>query len=186
LLTRQTKYGSTAKAFHWVIVGLISVQAPLGWLMPDVRRGMMPGSAMSLHVSIGMTILTLMLLRLIWRLTHPVAPESSLPGWQHFISESVHWLLYLTVLGATLSGWLFESARGWTIRLYGVLPLPHLVAEGSPFGHTIGELHATMVWVLLSLVSIHILAALVHAVVYRDRIIQRMLWSLLQGRMNGR
>ena len=36
--TAQLRYGTTAKVFHWVIVALIAVQLPLGWLMPDIRR----------------------------------------------------------------------------------------------------------------------------------------------------
>jgi len=172
---KQLKYGTTAKAFHWIIVVLIAIQLPLGWLMPDIRHGMSPGSAMSLHISIGSTILTLIVLRLLWRLTHPVAPEGYLPAWQRVSSELVHWLLYLVVLLTTLSGWFFESARGWSISLYGVLPLPRLVEEGSQAGHTIGELHATLVWVLVTLVTIHILAAFVHLFVYKDRVMHRML-----------
>jgi len=82
---------------------------------------------MSLRISIGVTILALIVLRLIWRVTHPVAPESYLPGWQRLSSELVHWLLYLLVLATTLSGWLFEAARGWTVSLYGIVPLPRLV-----------------------------------------------------------
>lgn len=172
---KQLRYGPTAKAFHWIIVILIAVQLPLGWLMPDVKRGMSPGSAMSLHISIGVTILALIVLRFLWRVTHPVAPESYLPAWQRVSSELVHWLLYLVVLLTTLSGWFFESARGWSISLYGVLPLPRLVEEGSQAGHTIGELHTTLVWVLVTLVTIHILAAFVHLFVYKDRVMHRML-----------
>lgn len=172
---KKLRYGTTAKAFHWVIVVLIAVQLPLGWLMPDIRRGMIPGSAMALHISIGITILVLIVLRFLWRLTHPVAPESYLPAWQRVSSEAVHWLLYLVVLLTTLTGWFFESVRGWSIALYGVLPLPRLVAEGSPTGHAIGELHPTVVWVLVTLATIHILAALVHLFVYKDRVMHRML-----------
>jgi cytochrome b561 len=171
----QLNYGTTAKVFHWLVVALLVIEAPLGWLMPDIRRGMSPGAAMSLHISIGITILCLIVLRLLWRLAHPVAPESSLPAWQRVCAEGLHWLLYLAVFVTTLTGWIFESARGWTIDLYGVLPLPRLVEQGSAIGHDIGELHATMVWVLVTLVSLHILAALVRLFVYRDRVIYRML-----------
>lgn len=171
----QLHYGSTAKVFHWLIVALLAIQLPLGWLMPGVRRGMQPGTAMTLHVSIGITVLVLIVLRFLWRLTHPVAPETNLPGWHRVGSELVHWLLYLVVLLTTLSGWLFESARGWTISLFWVIPLPRLVAEGSAFGRTIGEFHSTLTWVLLGLVAAHALAALVHLFVYRDRVMQRML-----------
>jgi cytochrome b561 len=168
-------YGATAKAFHWAVAALLAVQFPLGWLMPDIRRGMTPGIAMSVHISIGMTILALIVLRFVWRLSHPVAPESTLPARQRISSEAVHWLLYLAVLLTTLSGWFFASMRGWTIYLYGIAPLPHLVAEGSPLGRTIGGWHETLTWVLLVLVGIHIAAALLHLFVYRDRVMKRML-----------
>jgi len=173
--TEQLHYGPTAKVFHWVIAALIAIQLPLGWLMPDIHRGQTPGLAMTVHVSIGMTILLLIVPRLLWRLTHPVAPESNLPPWQRVSSELVHWLLYVIVLLTTISGWFYESARGWTILLFGLVPLPRLVEQGSALGRTIGELHATLTWVLLGLIGIHIAAALVHLFVYRDRVLHRML-----------
>jgi cytochrome b561 len=149
----QLHYGATAKAFHWVIVALLVVQLPLGWLMPDIHRDMKPGKAMMLHVSIGMTVLVLIVLRFLWRLTHPVAPETNLPGWQRVSSELVHWLLYVVVLLTTLTGWIFESMRGWTIWLFWLVPLPRLVAEGSTIGRSLGEFHSTLTWVLLGLVA---------------------------------
>ena len=172
---KEVTYGTTAKVFHWVIVALIAIQLPLGWLMPDIKGDMTPGLAMSFHISIGITILVLIVFRLLWRVTHPVAPESYLPAWQRLSSELVHWLLYLAVLATTLTGWLFESARGWAIRLSGIVPLPRLVEKGSQIGHGLGELHSTMVWALVALVSVHILAAFIHLFIYRDRVMQRML-----------
>lgn len=110
-MTRRLHYGTTAKALHWTIVALLVVQYAIGWLMPDVHGGP-PGAPMTWHISIGSVILTLIVARFLWRVTHPVAPESSLPPWQRITSEGVHWLLYLLVLLTTLSGWLFASARG--------------------------------------------------------------------------
>jgi cytochrome b561 len=173
--TEQLHYGPTAKVFHWVIAALIAIQLPLGWLMPDIHRGQTPGLAMTVHVSIGMTILLLIVPRLLWRLTHPVAPEANLPLWQRVSSELVHWLLYLVVLLATFSGWFAASAKGWTIYLFGEVALPHLVERGSALGRSIGDLHATLTWVLLGLVGLHVVTALVHLFIYRDRVMYRML-----------
>jgi cytochrome b561 len=171
----QLHYGSTAKIFHWLIVALLAVQLPLGWLMPDIHRDMQPGNPMTLHVSIGMTVLVLIVLRFLWRLTHPVVPETNLPAWQRVSSELVHWLLYLLVLLTTLTGWIFESMRGWTIRLFWLAPLPRLVTEGSPIGRSLGDFHSTLTWILVGLIVIHVLAAFAHLFVYRDRVMQRML-----------
>jgi cytochrome b561 len=173
--TPQLHYGVTTKVFHWLIVVLLVVQVPLGWLMPGVRRGVTPGLAMSLHVSIGMLVLLLIVLRFLWRLTHPLALESHLPPWQRLSSELVHWLLYLAVFLMTLTGWFYASVRGWTIWLFGIAPLPRLVEQGSALGRSIGQWHQTIVWILLGLVAVHVLAALVHLFVYKDRVVYRML-----------
>ena len=86
-------YGNTTKGLHWLIVALVAMQYLIGWFMPDIEAGMMPGVRMTWHISIGTTILAIMLFRLAWRFTHPVTPENSLPPYQRVTSETAHWLL---------------------------------------------------------------------------------------------
>jgi cytochrome b561 len=174
-MTAQLHYGTPAKILHWLIVGLLAVQYPIGWLMPDLHRDMTPGAGMTFHVSIGLTILVLTALRLVWRLTHPVAPESSLPAWQRVSSEAVHWLLYALVLATTISGWLFASFRGWSISFFYLVPLPMLASDNAAAGRTIDGLHQAMELALLVTIGIHIAAGLAHIFIYRDRVMQRML-----------
>ena len=171
----QLQYGATAKGFHWLVVGLLVPQYAIGWLMPDIHRGQVPGTPMMLHISIGIVILTLVVLRLLWRLAHPVAPEPSMRPWQRLSSQALHWLLYLFVFATTVSGWFFASMRGWSIALFGVVKLPMLTETGSTIGRSIGRLHETLEWGLLILIGLHVLIALVHLFVYRDRVMPRML-----------
>lgn len=173
----RATYGTVAKLLHWLIAAILVGQFALGWLMPDVHRGMEPGRAMHTHISLGIVVLALIVVRLGWRLTHPVPPEPELPPLQRRASAIVHWLLYLVVFVATLSGWFFASARGWSLTFFGLFPLPALVAQGSPIGRAIGDIHENIVWVLFALVAVHVGAALVHAFVYRDRVMQRMLFG---------
>jgi cytochrome b561 len=175
IMAKQLHYGTTAKVLHWLIVALLIVQYPLGWFMPDIHRGMRPGDAMTLHISFGITILALIVLRLFWRITHPVAPESSLPAWQQLISEALHWLLYAIVLATTMTGWIFASERGWAISLFFTAPLPLLPTEGSLLASSIGKWHGTLEWTLLLMIGSHAAAAMAHTFVFRDRIMQRML-----------
>jgi cytochrome b561 len=174
-MTPHLQYGATAKIFHWLIVALLMVQYPIGWLMPDLHRNMKPGAPMTFHVSFGIVILTLVVLRLAWRLTHPVAPESTLPPWQRLSSEAVHWLLYALVLATTITGWLFASFRGWSISFFYLVPLPMLSPDNAAAGETIDGLHQAMEWALLVVIGLHVAAALAHHFVYRDRVMQRML-----------
>ncbi len=123
--------------------------------MPDIKRGMNSGLAMTLHISICTLILIVIVARLVRRLAHPVAPECSLAPWQRLTSEAVHWLLYVLVLATTVSGWLFASARGWTISWFYMVP------------------HCE--WTLLILNGVHVASALLHLLYYRDGVMQRML-----------
>jgi cytochrome b561 len=174
-MTARLQYGTTAKVFHWLVVALLVVQYLIGWLMPDLHKDMKPGTPMTFHVSFGLTILLLIVLRFAWRLSHPVAPESSLPAWQRVSSEALHWALYVLVLATTLTGWAFASFRGWSLTYFYLAPLPMLASENAAAGKIIDGWHQAMEWTLLVLIVIHIAAAMAHVFVYRDRIMQRML-----------
>jgi cytochrome b561 len=174
-MTDRLQYGTTAKVFHWLIVALLLVQYLIGWLMPDLHRDMKPGVPMTFHASIGSTILILIVLRLAWRLTHPVAPESSLPAWQRLSSEAAHWLLYALVLATAITGWLFASFRGWSMSFFYLAPMPMLGSDNAEAGKVIDGLHQAMEWSLLVMIGMHVAVALVHLFIYRDRIMQRML-----------
>jgi cytochrome b561 len=174
-MSSAQEYDNVAKVLHWLVAAILVGQFTLGWVMPEVRRGREPGPAMHAHISIGIVVLALIAVRLFWRVTHRVPPEPGLPAWQRYGSQAVHWLLYALVLATTLSGWFYASARGWSLTFFALLPLPALVAQGSPTGRTLGGLHEDLVWLLLAGVAVHVSAALAHAFLYRDRVMQRML-----------
>jgi len=87
----------------------------------------------------------------------------------------VHWLLYALVLATTLTGWLFASFRGWSVSLFFLTPLPMLATDNAAAGKAIDGWHQAMEWTLLAVIGIHVAAALAHILVYRDRIMRRML-----------
>jgi cytochrome b561 len=172
-MTPHLQYGATAKIFHWLIVALLIVQYPIGWLMPGLHRDMKPGAPMIFHISFG--IIILIVLRFAWRLTHPVAPESTLPPWQRLSSEAVHWLLYVLVLVTTITGWLFASFRGWSVSFFYLFPMPMLASENAMAGKTIDGWHQAAEWSLLAVIGLHVAAALAHRFIHRDHVMQRML-----------
>jgi cytochrome b561 len=175
-MTKHLGYGTTAKVLHWTVVALLVVQYSIGWLMPDVHGGP-PGVPMIWHISIGAVILALIFTRFLWRLTRPVAPESSLPPWKRITSEAVHWLLYVLVLLTTLSGWLFASARGWSVSWFFVAPLPTLTSGNRSLAKALDGWHQNFMWALLVVAGLHIAAALAHLFYYRDGVMRRMLPS---------
>jgi cytochrome b561 len=162
---------------HWAIVVLMFMQYSIAFTMPDVHRDTVPERMLNLHLSFGLLILAVVVLRFLWRLVRrpPPAPVG-LPRWQHRLSQVVHWAIYLLLVVIPMVGWVNASWRGWHIRFFDLFELPHLVATRSAAGPGArsGDMHMTLAYVLLALVALHVLAALYHAV-RRDGVVRRML-----------
>jgi cytochrome b561 len=169
-------YDGAAKTLHWVVVCLLVLQVPLGWTMPRVAAGQPPGSLVRFHLTIGLTILGAMLLRLVWRWRHPPPPyPDDLPAWQRRAAGAVHGLLYAVLIAAPAAGWAAASLRGWPIVLFAVWSLPRLDAAGSRLAPFAAAAHKYLVLTLLALIGVHLLAALYHVAIRRDEIVRRML-----------
>ena len=87
----------------------------------------------------------------------------------------VHWSLYALVLATTLTGWLFASFRGWSVSFLFLTPLPMLGSVDATAARAIDGLHQAMEWTLLAFIVIHVSEALLHILLYRDGVVQRML-----------
>ena len=176
VIHNRTDYTSIAKLFHWLILALLVVQFAIAWTMPDIGRGSVPTGLIGWHLSVGVAILAVMIVRLAWRLTHPAPPApADLAPALATLSRVTHYLLYSVLIVLPILGWANASARGWAVKLFGVVPLPALMAKGSALGHSLGDVHATLATVLLAIVALHVAGALYHAVVLKDRTVQRML-----------
>lgn len=169
-------YGAIAKWFHWITFALVAAQFIIGWLMPDVHRGTQPVGLISLHLSIGLTILAVILLRFAWRLARGApAALATQPIWQRHLADTVHFLLYLVVLIMVTTGWINAAGRGWTLSYFGLFSLPSFTVPRPSTIHTIADYHIALSWWFLGIIGFHVAAVLVHQLWYRDRTLQRML-----------
>ncbi len=167
-------YTRTAKALHWLIALMIFAVFPLGLYMHDLKLSPVKLQLYSYHKWAGMTVLLLVIVRLLWRITHR-PPALSLPRLQQIASNAVHHLLYVLMFAIPLSGWLMSSAKGFQTVLFGILPLPDLLAKDKVLGHTLENVHQSLNYLLLLLVAVHIAAALKHHFIDRDQVLTRML-----------
>ncbi|WP_404710148.1 cytochrome b [Sphingomonas sp. MMS24-J13] len=170
------RYSGFARLLHWTIVALVVAQFAVAWSMPDIHRGTEPVGLVAWHLSIGTAILAIMVVRAVWRLVHrEPPPPSSLSPLLRMVSRTTHVILYALLVALPLLGWANASSRGWPITLFGVIPLPPLMATGARLGHTLGDVHGTVAIVLLVVIGLHVLGAAYHLLVVRDRTVQRML-----------
>lgn len=174
--TSPTTYTGTAIVFHWLIALLIFAAFPLGVYMADLPLSPTKLRLYSYHKWIGITVLMLAILRVLWRTSHrPPALPASLPRWQQIATHVIHHSLYLLLVLIPLSGWLMSSAKGFQTVWFGVFPLPDLVTKDKALGDLLQEVHEVLNFILLGLVSLHVLAALKHHFINRDGIFTRML-----------
>lgn len=179
------RYSRVAATLHWVIAALIAINVTLGFtaeLFPDdwVRP------AIDLHKSVGLTVLGLVLLRILWRVSHPAPPlPRSYPRLERIGAHAAHIALYGLILLLPISGWMHDSAFKdaaahplrifWVIPWFRIGPIAHLDPATKEVVH--GQLFALHVWAgyaLYALVALHILAALKHQFIDREPEFQRM------------
>lgn len=170
------RYDPVARLAHWLTFVLVAAEFALGWTMPRVTARTAPTGLIAAHVVLGSSILVLVLLRLCWRVTHAPPQLPALPSWQRRLSRATHLMLYVLLIAMPLAGWGAAAARGWTVRAFGLLPLPPLVPFHSTLGFTLGHLHAGPVRsALLALIALHVAGAAYHALIKRDSVLRRML-----------
>lgn len=175
-LAAKTKYDTVAMGLHWLIALLVIFMLIFG---EDLMRGKDGDTlAPSLHVSVGVAILVLSILRLAWRLINPPpAYPASMAPWEQMASKALVVVFYALLIGIPLAGWLAmpkfisEEAAMAGIQVFGVFPLPAAPGLGLPM-KGIHELGSNL---MIALLALHVLAALKHHFINRDDILRRML-----------
>jgi cytochrome b561 len=180
-MLRNTRlgYGWIAIVLHWTIAILIVGQWALGRVMKNIADQRLSFDLIQWHKSFGLLILTLALLRLLWRLVNPrpalptdmASLERQAAGWSH------RTLYALTVL-LPLSGWAIASTTMLeipTLAFY-LFVVPGLPLARSDAAEALwSSVHDILGWVLLALVLLHVAAALRHHFLLRDGVLRRML-----------
>jgi cytochrome b561 len=170
------RFGFGRRAFHWSIATLLVVQIPLAWYMIDLPLGPDKLGKYALHKSIGMLLFTLALCRLIWALfsNRPALPATT-PLYEKVLARISQALLYILVIVMPLTGWLMSSAANVPVVIFGLIKLPSLVEPDESFMESMQGAHEIQSLVLLTLTTLHILAALRHHFVKKNNILHTML-----------
>ena len=173
------RYSGVAMLAHWLIALMLAGAFTVGFYMVDLRMSPEKLKLFSWHKWAGVTIFLLVALRLGWRLLRPPPPlPGQMPGWEKQAADISHHLLYLLMFAMPLSGWLMSSAKGMQTVWFGVLPLPDLLSKNPPLGKALEEVHATLAWIFLGVIALHVLAALKHLLLDRDEVMARMVPGL--------
>ena len=168
-------YTRTALALHWIVAGVIICAFSLGLVVSDLPFSPQKLKLVAYHKWLGITVLALVALRGIWRLTHRPPALPPMPAWQLIGAKFTHALMYTLMFAIPFSGWLFSSADGYRVVYLGLLPLPNLIAKNKLLADALGDIHATFAWLMLYVLLLHVAAALKHHFLDRDDTLRRML-----------
>lgn len=170
-------YTRPAILLHWLMAVLIAVTFPLGLYMSGLHLSPHKLQLYAYHKWIGICLLSLLVLRAFWRITHqPPALTYVLPRWQERVASLTHFSLYLLLCLIPITGWMMSSALGFPVVLFGILPLPDLVGTNHALGIQLKHIHSFLNYGLLSLVMLHLVAVVQHQFILRDGVLWRM-WS---------
>lgn len=167
-------YSAVAIMLHWMMAVLVVANLAIGLLHDSLLKG-----TMGAHKAIGITVLTLAVVRLVWRLTHrpPPLPATVRP-WEKGLAHGVHWCFYALIILIPLSGWVFTSASPTPrpISFFGLFPVPFLpIGPDKALSSTVATRHGQLAYLMIALLCLHVAGALKHRFVDRDRTLERML-----------
>ncbi|MGN8344462.1 cytochrome b [Pseudomonas sp. SMV71] len=171
-------FAPLARLLHWLMALMIIAMLFIG-------AGMVASVSerhewlLQLHKPLGIAILLLVIVRLIVRFTTRQPPlPADLPGWQMLAAKASHVLLYALMLVLPLLGWGMISAAGDPVMLSQSLQLPSILPADAQTFALLRKAHRYLAYLLFLTVLVHLAAALFHAWVRRDEVLD----SMLRGR----
>ena len=177
MIWRNSKndYGLVQIGLHWTAALLVAILLPLGlWMTgldyydPWYRKGP------DLHRSIGVVLGLVMLARIAWHLSNPQPEPLSSSAWERRLAQAAHRLLYLLPLLLVVSGYLISTADGRPVDVFGWFELPATLQGIEGQEDIAGEIHFALAMILLTLIVLHLLAALRHHYFFKDDTLRRM------------
>lgn len=171
-MPQVSRYHPLLVTLHWALAALILAALGIGFFVlrtmpradPDKIR------VLGIHMALGILILLLLVVRLVVRLS-TARPAPVTGGPLDWLATLSHYSLYLLVLAMVASGLATAFLAGLPAIVFGGsgAPLPAHFMAYAPF-----RAHFWIAPLLAALIGLHVLAALYHQFVRRDRLFRRM------------
>lgn len=173
--TYTGQFTRTAKWLHWLVALLMLSVIPVAWgfafTPPEDRAGAIP-----VHVSIGLIVVFLTLLRLAWRRASPPPPiPVGTPGWMQRGASIGHFLLYALILVQGVLGIWMAALSPVDIRFFNMFNLSELASASPGSLAALRQIHFAVACLLTAVIFGHVAAALWHHFRLRDDVLIRML-----------
>lgn len=178
------RYDALSIGLHWLTAGLIVALYASAQLWDLAgRRTPLNASLKSVHISLGILLVAVLVARLCWRAVRAAPPAVPMVAWMRQASRWAHRALYALLAGLVGLGLAIAWAGTAPVGFFGLftLPAPFVLDRGT--ARAMKELHELAANAIMAMAALHALAALWHHYALRDGTLRQMLpVFLLPGR----
>jgi cytochrome b561 len=179
MASSNSRYGAVAQSFHWLTAILVLVAFIYG---PGGSEQRVYSAARDfdrqLHETLGLCVLSLVVLRLLWRLVDTRPDPVEVARWMGLAARAVQAGLYVLLFAVPLTAIAGAWLEGHPLTLLGGLEIAPRLAQAHAAGQLVAEVHTWLGDAILWLAGLHAAAGLFHHFVLRDGV----LLSMLPGR----
>lgn len=177
----QAQLHPISRLLHWLVgLGFIFLTV-IGIYMANTEAW----NLYPIHKSTGIILFVIILLRVIWRFRQGwPEPVSQYKKAEQFLSKTIHWILLLGTLMMPVSGMLYSGLSGHGFDIFGWVLVDKFPDPDNPdqvlprdeyFSALSEQTHEILGYTLSFAIVLHIIGALKHHFIDKDRTLLRML-----------
>lgn len=175
--TRE-RFSPFTVTLHWVIGITIICLLAVGLYMTDLPESAWRSDLYGYHKLAGTTVFLIAALRILWRWQNGMPePIADTPRWQHALAVGMHHCLLIATLAMPLSGAALSYGKGHSVPVLGLFEIGPPVQKIPWLGDAGSFIHYWAGWVLIGIITLHVLGALKHHYVNKDGTLKRMFGS---------
>ena len=171
------RYHLSARLIHWIMALGFVFMWGCGYAMTTLVEEDSPLEEFlfDLHISVGVTLLALLVLRIAIRLVHPPPPlPDAIRGPERTAAHLGHAALYALPALVIAAGWAETNFGGHAVQWFGV-EMPRVFPEtGEYFQNLSTDVHKWLAYTMLAVAAGHVAAAFKHRWLDDHDVIGRM------------
>lgn len=167
------QFTALSRILHWLTAILVFSALFIGFVMVNSLGDY--ATLLMIHKTIGASILIVMVIRIINRITHRAPPLPRTVGrFEKLLITGSEIALYGLLLAQPLIGWAMVSAGGKPLIVFGSFHVPPIAPVNLSLFSALRETHSALAYLLVVIIAAHISAVLLHTIALGDGMLRRM------------
>src|SRR5947209_7244704 len=175
---QRLQFVAFSRLLHWTMAAIVLTMLGIGVAMVASLADY--HMLVSIHRPLGITILTLVVVRFVNRLLNPPPPfPATMARAERLAATASELTMYGLMFVLPLVGWGMLSAARYPIVLYGSLHLPFILPYDAMLYAVLRKPHTILAYLFFLIFLAHFGAIMFHTLIVRDGILKRMApWNI--------